>query len=138
MYQCLAWLMLLATNTPAWATENLNLSASTELSNEGYFVLDWQTGQDPLDLTLQQSSDESFSNIIERDISGESAITITGLSDGVYYFRILDSGDSASNTVTVSVVHHSLLRAGGFFALGLILFSLLIVTILIGNRRAGI
>ena len=138
MLRCLAWLILIATNPSVWAAENASLSSSTDLSNEGYFVLNWQTSSNPDELTLEQSSDERFSSPIQSNLTGASAATITGLSDGVYYFRLTDSGNTISNTISVTVAHHSLARAGSFFLLGLVLFSLLVITILKGNKRAGI
>jgi len=138
MFYGLFWLILMATNTPAWAAENLSLSASTSISNEGYFVLDWQSDTPVEDLTLEQANDQSFSNPLERSLAGASAATITGLDDGTYYFRLTDTSSTLSNTVSVTVAHHSLGRAGSFFLLGLVLFSVLIVTILKGNRQAGI
>lgn len=138
MLQCLTWLILLATNPSVWAAENYSLSASTDISNEGYFVLNWQSDSNSDNLILEQAGDENFSNPIERDLSGATAATITGLTDGVYYFRLTDSRSALSNTVNVIVAHHSLARAGSFFLLGLVLFSLLTVSILRGNRRTGI
>lgn len=138
MLYCLPWLILLATNPSVWAAENLSLSASTTISNEGYFVLDWQTDSPVEDLTLEQASDQNFSNPLQRSLAGASAATITGLADGTYFFRLTDSNSPLSNTVNVTVAHHSLGRAGSFFLLGLVLFSILIVTILKGNRQAGI
>lgn len=138
MLYCLLWLILMATNTSVWAAENLSLSASTSISNEGYFVLDWQTDSPVEGLTLEQANNQSFDNPLERDLAGASAATITGLDNGTYYFRLTDTNSPLSNTVSVTVEHHSLVRAGGFFLLGLALFSILIVTILKGNRQAGI
>lgn len=135
---CLSWLILLATNNSAWAAENLTLSASTSLSNEGYFVLDWQTDSPVEDLILEQATDQAFSNPLGRSLAGASAATITGLNDGTYYFRLTDHNSNLSNTVSVTVSHHSLGRAGSFFLLGLALFSVLIIVILKGNRQAGI
>jgi hypothetical protein len=134
----LAWLMLLATNTCLWAAENSSLSASTELSNEGYFVLNWDVQAEDSSLTLQQANSTQFDSIIAREVAGSGAATITGLDDGRYHFRLLDGNQIVSNTVAVTVQHHSMNRAGGFFLLGLTLFSILIVTIVHGNRQAGI
>lgn len=134
----LAWLILLATNTSLWAAESGSLNASTELSNEGYFVLDWDVRGEESSLTLQQSESEQFSSIIPREVAGSGAATITGLTDGRYFFRLVDGNSVVSETVSVSVAHHSMNRAGGFFLLGLTLFSILVFTIFHGNRQAGL
>ena len=138
MLQCLAWFVFITANPSVWAAENTSLSSSTELSNEGYFVLSWPSDITTDNLVLEQSSNQDFSSTIERSLAGATAATITGLSDGVYYFRLTESDNPISNTVSVTVAHHSLARAGSFFLLGLALFSLLIISILRGNRRAGI
>jgi hypothetical protein len=135
---CVSWLILLATNTSVWAAENLSLSASTQLSNEGYFVLNWQPEVDAASFTLEQSSREDFSTPVSRPLGAASAITITGLSDGVYYFRLSRDEQVISNTISVTVEHHSLDRAASFFFLGLALFITLILSILKGNRQTGI
>lgn len=137
-WQNLIWLLLLATTFPSWAAENTSLSASTELSNEGYFVLNWQTPSPDATLIIEQASSSDFVNPVIREIAGEGAATITGLTDGNYFFRLVDENNVLSNTVQVSVAHHSLGRAAGFFLLGLILFSILVITILRGNKQAGI
>lgn len=134
----LACLTVLILSTSAWAADNGSLSASTDLSNEGYFVLDWETSAPESSITLQQSTSEQFNNPLAREVAGAGAATITGLEDGTYYFRLVDAGIVVSDTVSVSVIHHSLTRAGGFFLLGFCLFSILIVTIVHGNRQAGI
>lgn len=133
-------MLLAATKTPVWAAESpvSSFDSSTTLSNEGYFVLSWQSR--PLSettgaLTLKQASSPEFSDSIDRLVEASGAITITGLEDGDYYFRLVSADGAASDQLQVSVAHHSLARAGGFFLLGLLLFSILIYTIVHGNRR---
>ncbi|MFN3163244.1 MAG: hypothetical protein ACE37N_07140 [Pseudohongiellaceae bacterium] len=136
--------MLLATTSHSWAAESIestdstSLSASTELSNEGYFVLNWQTPSPEATLILEQDTSGDFTDPVVREIAGEGAATITGLTNGNYFFRLVEDGATLSNTVEVTVAHHSLGRATGFFLLGLCLFSILVITILRGNKQAGI
>jgi len=101
-------------------------------------VLNWQTPSPESSLTLEQATSSDFADPIVREIAGEGAATITGLTDGNYFFRLVEDDSVLSNTVQVSVIHHSLNRALGFFLLGLSLFSILIATILYGNKKAGI
>lgn len=82
-----------------------------------------------------------------REVPASGAITVSGLDDGMYYFRI-DSSNSAissnsvsssntvisSNIVQIEVRHHSLHKALGFFALGLGIFIVLCLSIFIGQR----
>lgn len=130
----LLWLTLCAATAPARAAE-ANLTASTDVSNEGYFVLSWQSDTDADELLLQQANSTDFNETIDRSVSETGAVTITGLGDGDYYFRLTNSGQTISESIHVAVQHHSLARAGSFFLLGLVLFSILIITILTGNRR---
>ncbi|MEX2468885.1 MAG: hypothetical protein WD396_03940, partial [Pseudohongiellaceae bacterium] len=98
----------------------------------------WDTGDESASLVLEQSSSSDFSDVVSRDIPGVGALTITGLADGDYFFRLSDDGVPQTMPLTVTVAHHSLARAGGFFLLGLALFSTLVFIILNGNRRAHI
>ena len=125
---------LLATKPPLWAAENF-LTSDTELSNEGYFVLNWDTDYDTV--ILQQSSSSAFSPILENTVPGSGAITITGLKDGEYYFRLNRNGIPVGNTLPITVQHHSMARAMLFFLLGLVLFLILLTTIVVGSKRQG-
>ena len=133
--QLLGCLILLTTSAASWAAEN-SLSASTDVSNEGYFVLNWQTAEADDSLTLEQASSPAFDTVISRDIPAAGALTITGLEDGQYYFRISTGDTALTPSVQVDVEHHSLQRAGSFFLLGLLLFATLTFIILNGNRKA--
>ena len=96
-------------------------------------MLSWETSRTH-PLQLQRSRSTHFSRVVEHTVSASGAITITGLGDGSYYFRLRDSEGGYSNTVKVDVAHHSLTRAFSFFLLGLVLFALLSASIVIGSR----
>ena len=76
-----------------------------------------------------------FGIFSERPIENSGQLTITGLADGNYYYRLADNDRPLSAPLLVTVQHHSLIRAGSFFTLGLLLFSILVITILIGRRQ---
>lgn len=109
------------------------LSSDSEVSPEGYFVLNWQSDTNT-SLFLQQAPSENFLQIKTTPLPASGAITITGLENGRYFFRVI-SATEQSEVVLVDVLHHSLLRAFSFFSLGLALFAVLVVTIFIGWRR---
>ncbi len=132
--QSIFWLLVVTASAPTRAAE-ATLAASTDVSNEGYFVLNWDTQDVDSPVVLQQASSTDFDNTIDRSISATGAVTITGLADGDYFFRIISDNQSLTAPVQVSVQHHSLARAGSFFLLGFVLFSLLVFMILNGNRR---
>ncbi|MAM69696.1 MAG: hypothetical protein CMP91_00940 [Gammaproteobacteria bacterium] len=126
------WLILLLTTSPACFAD-ISLNSNTEISSEGYFVLNWVSDSD-LPLVLQQSLSDNFSMVKETELTDAGSITITGLVDGLYYFRVINTSEQ-SNVVPVQVEHHSLGRALGFFFMGLFLFCVLVAIIFIGNKR---
>lgn len=129
-------LVALTANPVLWAAEN-PLTASAEVSNEGYFVLNWDTSLSDSPLVLEQSTSPAFDSVITREVAAAGATTITGLADGEYYFRLRSEDRVLSDPVMITVEHHSLARAGTFFLIGACLFGLLITTIFTGNRRMG-
>lgn len=126
--------MLVLTSGSLCAAD-ITLESDTSLSSEGYFVLNWTTTPEAREpVVIQQSLDADFSAPVNIDVPANGAITLTGFDNGTYYFRAQQSGAAASDTVVVEVAHHSLARAFGFFLAGLILFIVLTVTIIRGNR----
>lgn len=120
-----------------WAAEPA-LRSSTDLTREGYFVLSWDLadGEDPDGgYILQQATSPDFRQTLDRPIPASGDITITGLADGNYYFRAGPGDGEWSNTVQVTVEHHALSRAFGFFSAGFGLFAVLCATIFWGNAR---
>tara|TARA_R110000772_G_scaffold55236_11_gene126030 strand:+ start:638 stop:1105 length:468 start_codon:yes stop_codon:yes gene_type:complete len=126
------WLVFLLTTSQSCLAEIL-LNTDSELSTEGYFVLSWQSNADA-PLTLQQASSANFLRVKTTSLPVNGAITITGLENGNYFFRVI-SATEQSQVVQIQVRHHSLLRAFSFFGLGLMLFTILVLTIYLGWRR---
>jgi len=128
-------LILVSTAGPLWANE-ISLSSNTDVSNEGYFVLSWQSSKSteaPAQLLQSDSSD--FSDALIKNVPAEGSVTLTGFDDGNYYFR-LDHGETSSDVVIVEVAHHALSKALLFFFGGLVLFLVLGATIFIGHRSS--
>ena len=110
------------------------LGSDLTISSEGYFVLSWESPEPAIDLRLQQSSTPEFTAGLEEwSVTGATQFTQSGLINGDYYFRLIDS-TGFSNTVHVQVAHHSLVRAGLFFSLGAALFGVLVLTLILGHR----
>jgi len=125
------------TRAPVWAAD-ISLSSNTTLSTEGYFVISWasEAGVDT-PVVLQQSPSENFGTTLSREFNlpAYGSVTITGLTDGAYYFRVTHAGQSSfSDLLVVEVAHHSLSRALTFFSVGLVLFLILLGTIIRGNQ----
>ena len=111
------------------------LATDVALSTEGYFVLHWEQPSQDTGIILQQGVDPQFEEVAEEwSVRQTSQVTQSGLTDGIYYFRLLDR-EGVSNTVSVEVRHHSLGRAALFFALGAGLFSVLLATLIHGTRE---
>ena len=126
------WLVFLLTVGQPCSAEIL-LSSDTDTSTEGYFVLSWQSDT-ASPLYLQQALTENFTDVKTFLLTATGSITLTGLTDGEYFYRI-DSGPEQSNVISIVVAHHSLGKAFTFFFLGLALFSILLVTILLGHKK---
>lgn len=78
---------------------------------------------------LKISSESTFSNVSHsiKIHNTQRAISLTGFSDGVYYARLFDANDQAvSNSVEVTVKHHSMFNVWLIFISGATLFLILI------------
>lgn len=129
---------LLAGEAPPLAPPTL--SADTAVATAGYYRLSW-TPPDaaaPLAFELQESSAPDFTGAVIAYRGPDRATTHSGRADGDYHFRVRAlAGDVAgawSTPVIVQVRHHSLLRAGLFFALGALVFVATLGLILRGAR----
>jgi hypothetical protein len=133
----LFWLLLVATRTPVWAAEtapNVTLNTDTTLATEGYFVLSWNSPSPTTTYSLRQSDATSSNRTRAENLPANGAITITGLADGQYSYQLFSAGQPRGNPIEVTVQHHALSRALGFFSLGLALFCLLVISIAVGHR----
>ncbi len=110
------------------------LTTSTDLATAGYFQLSWENSYSGSSYQLQQSAVASFSNNKTLYQGSDTASFLSGLSNGTYYFRVLDNQGNVSNIVTVTVAHHSLKQAFSFFALGGLMFIILVIVLLTANR----
>lgn len=128
---CIVLLLSLSGSLRAADADSWSLSTDSELTREGYFVLEWSLG-DEGDYVIQQAHSESFVQPDTYEVPASGSMTLSGFADGDYYFRAGRDGNW-TDTVQVTVEHHSLARALGFFISGLLLFSILTVVILRGN-----
>jgi hypothetical protein len=66
----------------------------------------------------------------------DTATVISGKPDGVYSYTV-QTGDGKffSNSLDVSVHHHSLATALKFFSIGAIVFAFILIAIIRGNRQ---
>ncbi len=59
------------------------------VSNDGTVVLEWSMGG--REVELQQAAGPEFDNAVTRYNGSDSASALTGLAEGVHYFRIRDA-----------------------------------------------
>ncbi len=110
------------------------LNANTDLATAGYFQLSWEANVQSAPYVLQQSLTPSFSNSTTIYVGTDTASVRSGLSNGTYHFRLLDGEGMPSNIVTVQVAHHSLTKAFSFFALGVLMFVILVAVLVSASR----
>ena len=125
---------------PALAyNDSYQLSGPDAPSREGYFTLSI-TPAPQQQLVLQQSQSATFDTIDAefRWFGDFEQITLTGFTDGEYFFRLQPAADAAeapSNVVKVTVNHYPRWQAYSLFFIGLALFIVLVASLLILRRR---
>ena len=114
------------------------LESDTQKATAGYFQLHWEVSE----------PEQSMDYIVEEKLAGEpdeilvyqvsdTAMAMSGKPDGTYLYTVRSADNRYnSNQVEVVVAHHSLASAFQFFTMGAIVFVVLLVTILGGNKRA--
>jgi len=105
-----------------------------QASTDGGFTLSWEADT-PVQLEQATGPAHADPRIIYE--GGDTSTVISGLPDGEYRFRLRAAdADAWADEARVRVEHHSLARAFGFFAVGGLVFLVLIVAILRGRTRA--
>lgn len=134
-----AWLALLLCILFAATAQALppELKSDTGTATAGFFRLSWET--DAARVELQEAEDAGFQHPQTRYIGPDRATVISGKPDGDLYYRIRTRDEPAagawSETVHVTVAHHSLNRALMFFGLGVAVFLATLAVIVRGTGR---
>ena len=122
----LLWLPLAVSAQPAF-------DAPPERSTDGGFTLAWEADGP---VVLEQATGPDHGDARTLYEGGDTSTVISGLPDGEYRFRLRAAdADAWGDEATVVVEHHSLARAFGFFAVGAVVFLVLIGAILRGRPR---
>ena len=85
---------------------------------------------------LQRATNARFDGATDVPVLPSGSLTVTGLRDGEYHFRVGSEGNW-SNVQRVRVEHHVLSTALLWFAVGAVLFVVLVLVIFTGNSRIG-
>jgi hypothetical protein len=118
-----------AVSTSSGAVLTPSFKSDSRLSSQnGYFRLDWEnTAQVSTEFELQQSTDSLFSTGKTRYRGPQHASFFSGLSNGLYYYRVRaydkNSVSEWSSMVRVEVEHPSMTLAWTLFGLGFIVFA---------------
>jgi len=109
------------------------LTVSTDLATEGYVTLNWDDFEgDEVSVNLQVATDQSFQTLV-RDLKlrGQKQVHLSGFTDGSYFVRLVDDERQLlTNEVSFQVKHRDLQMAWLLFAVGLVLFVLLLFSII--------
>jgi hypothetical protein len=115
----------------------VELEISPETSNTGTFTLHWQ-GDEGQSFELMELSADGDTRLVYH--GNDTARVMTGLPNGLYTYRVRVDDNSSlgpwSAPSSVTVAHHSLIRAFSFFGIGLLVFLATVTIILRGERNA--
>lgn len=112
---------------------DISIQSNTDLSSEGNFVLSWQSEQQSVE--VQESRDAEFANTRTIYKGMQQSSTLSGKSNGDWFYRIRIDEGPWSTPLKVTVQHHSLSRAFMFLALGLFVFLATLFMIIQGTRN---
>lgn len=128
--------MLLCTS-PGHAAA-LQLHSDTDVATAGYFQLQWQGDAGNYQLEEARNAEFHQPQVIYQGT--DTATVISGKANGEYYYRIGQRAMPSpvySNSVKVTVAHHSLLEAWLFFTAGALVFIAILLMIIKGNRLSA-
>jgi hypothetical protein len=132
--------------TPALAFATPTLSTDSNLATAGYFRLTWSSDDKSASVrqyVLQQADNPDFENPKTLYKGSDMAMVVSGKPDGEYYYRVRTAQPDDpmkspwSEAVKVTVEHHSLMKAFGFFGAGLVVFAGTLFMIVTGARRTS-
>lgn len=109
-----------------------------KLSKAGHAKLRWEVSRQGEAVEVQQASDEHFLTARTIYRGHDQATFISGLDDGTYYYRVRHVGGAWSNSVLLTVKHHSLRIALVFFTLGAVVFALTVFIVVKGALHASV
>lgn len=124
-------LIFLSTLITAAIAGEAHLESDVNVATAGYFQLRWIADSG---IELQESRSADFE--VPRTVyaGSDAARVISGKPDGDWYYRAALTDGDVSNTVKVTVRHHPIERAIGYFAVGLVVFLSTLILIVSGAR----
>ena len=118
------------------AAQAPTLKSSSELSTAGFYTLSWNSNA--TEYELQQSASKNFEQVQPVYLGPDTATVISGMPDSMQFYRVrsIDNGQAGpwSETVAVTVQHHTLTRALLFLLTGMVVFIATALLITLGAR----
>lgn len=115
---------------PALASAT-TLSVDNANPNAGYFVLSWQGGKGPFELS--ESTPDGSERVLYQ--GPDTARLVSGKATGAHTYRVRTVGDDWSAPLAVEVQHHPLIRAFAFFFTGALVFFATLALVWQGARE---
>lgn len=127
--------MLLAIATASSAAPHLD--TDTRLATAGYYQLHWSADTPEVAIEEATGNQPTTTRIYQGP---DRAMLLSGLTDGRRTYRAGEIGTDGrviawSESVTVTVAHHTLARALTFFGVGATVFFATLILIVHGTRR---
>lgn len=122
---------------PVSAQSEYTLTASAEISSEGYLTFSWETLiEDDVELLLTRTDDAQFLKRVP--VTGKEMVHYSGIGNGDYSAQLVHAdGTVLSNATRFTVEHRSLEQAFTLFGLGAALFVGLVVFFMFGTKPAS-
>jgi len=112
------------------------IRADTEVTRTGFFQLRWTTADADVHVVQEDTlADFSTARTIYKGLY--TARTLSGLPNGIYYYRVRSKNGSWSAPLQVSVDHYPLSTALFFLGLGAIVFIATAIVTIRGHLRHG-
>ncbi len=127
--------LVLVSATSSYA-QAIKLETDQAISSAGYYQLSWDFEDAPTDTVFIVDERTSEMSLATPIYSGkDTAMVISGKPDGTYIYQVRSADNQyQSNAIEVVVSHHSLATAFRFFVLGAVVFIVLLIVILRGNK----
>lgn len=119
-----------------------NLQTSSDLVTEGYLSLSWQPSTDSRKdqpIAMQLATEPNFQAAFATyNLAQQQQVSLSGLANGEYYARLIDSTETPiSNVTSFHVQHRELTTAWLLFAVGALLFLLLTGILLLLQKSSS-
>ncbi|BDS06904.1 hypothetical protein NT6N_19440 [Oceaniferula spumae] len=121
-----------------WGASQIDFKDRTAIENKvsdnGSIELAWE--KDPtVEVILEQSTDQDFKEASQRYQGTDAGSVITGLAEGVYFFRVKEAGAEWSDPLRVEVAFFPESKLYLLLSIGGIVVLATIGTIVIGAVR---